>query len=591
LESLTLLKSLQLKPNNQTFLVQEEIIPDPNTSFGTTKSNYLPLKEKFLKGEQKTLRKIKESEEKKLNEEEIKHNKLSILNALMNWGEWTMEDDYLYDFNYSLTDWVKAEVITSWQADILLTCGFKTIPKYNFFELLIFCVEKFTETSWAEFLSGNEILVEEFTEYTNSLKNPEITINKEIWERFVSSQSKEQREIVQQLNLKELIEEQINQRLGNWKPAEISEEKPQETTAEEKEQSQSTSSRYDDLFANLNKEEAERKRKKLEREEAQKKLEEQERKRREERLSEKDRKLKEDEERRAKERELAEQEEQKRREAEAARAESLQKEQEALFNKKMANIEEAKRRAEENLANQKKQNEIQEQKRKDEIEKMKKENEEEQKRLIQQAKDIEKKKQEELEAIALEDKEERQKIEKRANEEKAKIQRELDEKKRKNDEELKKKENALLKEKQEKQLEEDKIRREIQIQETLARELREAGRRQEELLKGRKNKQQALREFREQMYNVCLDYPWNSEEAKDGTRNPQQTSGGNLRGWLNSYPSMEFNMHRGDIYSGNWSGWPMAMKTFARAVGNRFVNKEQLRRCIDEYAQDLNCLD
>jgi hypothetical protein len=35
----------------------------------------------------------------------------------------------------------------------------------------------------------------------------------------------------------------------------------------------------------------------------------------------------------------------------------------------------------------------------------------------------------------------------------------------------------------------------------------------------------------------------------------------------------------------------MAMKTFARAVGNKFVNKEELRRYIDQYAQSLNCLD
>ncbi|CAG8504118.1 10020_t:CDS:2 [Cetraspora pellucida] len=84
-----------------------------------------------------------------------------------------------------------------------------------------------------------------------------------------------------------------------------------------------------------------------------------------------------------------------------------------------------------------------------------------------------KKKQKKLAAIALEDQEERQRIEKWANEEKAKIEAEI----------------------------------EIQLQETLAKELREAGRRQEELLKGRKNKQQALREFREQMYNACLDYP------------------------------------------------------------------------------------
>src|SRR5437762_11728470 len=76
LEALEILKSLKLKPNVQTFLVQEEIIPDPHTAFGTTKSSYLPLKEKFLKGEQKILR-IKEAErQKQLNTEEIKQNTL-----------------------------------------------------------------------------------------------------------------------------------------------------------------------------------------------------------------------------------------------------------------------------------------------------------------------------------------------------------------------------------------------------------------------------------------------------------------------------------------------------------------------------------
>ena len=82
-ESLELLKSLHLKPNTATFLVQEEIIPDQHTSFGIPKSSYLPLKEKFLKGEQKTLWKIKEQKEKKLSEEQIKQNKLSILHSLL----------------------------------------------------------------------------------------------------------------------------------------------------------------------------------------------------------------------------------------------------------------------------------------------------------------------------------------------------------------------------------------------------------------------------------------------------------------------------------------------------------------------------
>ena len=71
----------------------------------------------------------------------------------------------------------------------------------------------------------------------------------------------------------------------------------------------------------------------------------------------------------------------KRREAEEARNKSLQAEQEALFNKKMANLEEAKKRAEEALANQIKTNELAEKKKRDEIEKTEKENEEEQKRL------------------------------------------------------------------------------------------------------------------------------------------------------------------------------------------------------------------
>ncbi|CAG8593312.1 7108_t:CDS:2 [Paraglomus brasilianum] len=314
----------------------------------------------------------------------------------------------------------------------------------------------------------------------------------------------------------------------------------------------STSSRYDDLLANLSQEEAERQRKKLERQAAQKKLEEAERKRREEKLAEKDQKLKENEERRAKERELAEQEEIKRREAEVARAESLQKEQEALFKKKQANIEEAKRRAEENLANQIKANELAEKKKRDEIEKMEKENQAEQKRLANQAQLIEEEKQKKLAQIALEDKEERQRIEKQANEEKARIQEEINRKKQENERELKKKENALLKEKQEKQLELEKLEKEVKLQETLGKELEEAGRRRELMLKGQKNKQQALRELREQMYQACLNFYLNSDEIQQGTRyqgSPVPRSGcHHLHELVRDFPNMTFNLHFGDIY-------------------------------------------
>jgi hypothetical protein len=101
LEALELLKSLKLKPNTTTFLVNEEIIPDPNTSFGTAKSSYLPLKEKFLKGEQKTLRKIKEAEEKKLSEEEIKQNKLSTLDNLLTFAN-NREENQSLNINFTL---------------------------------------------------------------------------------------------------------------------------------------------------------------------------------------------------------------------------------------------------------------------------------------------------------------------------------------------------------------------------------------------------------------------------------------------------------------------------------------------------------
>jgi hypothetical protein len=100
-ESLNLLKSLHLKPSNQTFLVQEEIIPDPHTAFGTAKSSYLPLKEKFLRGEQKALLASAKRIEKELNEEDLQKNKLSILNSLINYAQQTEEN---LNLNLSLDD-------------------------------------------------------------------------------------------------------------------------------------------------------------------------------------------------------------------------------------------------------------------------------------------------------------------------------------------------------------------------------------------------------------------------------------------------------------------------------------------------------
>src|SRR5207249_9768297 len=49
-KGLKVLRSLQLKSSALSFLVNEEILPNPNTDFGEVKSPYLFLKTKFLEG-------------------------------------------------------------------------------------------------------------------------------------------------------------------------------------------------------------------------------------------------------------------------------------------------------------------------------------------------------------------------------------------------------------------------------------------------------------------------------------------------------------------------------------------------------------
>ncbi|MCE8163785.1 MAG: hypothetical protein I3274_06275 [Candidatus Moeniiplasma glomeromycotorum] len=101
-------KKIRIKPwfkyTTLIFLVQEEIIPELQTSFGVVKNNYLPLKEKFLKGEWIILRKMKEAEEKEIREQEIQENKLSILGSLLTFANKNKsEEDYiLFRLNYPL---------------------------------------------------------------------------------------------------------------------------------------------------------------------------------------------------------------------------------------------------------------------------------------------------------------------------------------------------------------------------------------------------------------------------------------------------------------------------------------------------------
>ena len=82
-EAHELINSLDLKFNNLSFLVNQQIIPNPQTDFGKAPNPYLTLKTKFLEGEQKTLREEAKVKEKQTKEEEIQEQKFSIVRALL----------------------------------------------------------------------------------------------------------------------------------------------------------------------------------------------------------------------------------------------------------------------------------------------------------------------------------------------------------------------------------------------------------------------------------------------------------------------------------------------------------------------------
>ena len=98
-ETHELLNSLDLKFNSLSFLVNQQIIPNPHTDFGQAPNPYLTLKTKFLDGEQKELREETKIREKFLREEEIQEQKISIVRSLLK----LLADDEDEDLNISLS--------------------------------------------------------------------------------------------------------------------------------------------------------------------------------------------------------------------------------------------------------------------------------------------------------------------------------------------------------------------------------------------------------------------------------------------------------------------------------------------------------
>ncbi|CAH1760040.1 1608_t:CDS:10 [Entrophospora sp. SA101] len=254
-QSLALIRSLGLKATNLSFLVQEEIIPDPNTQFGETKSPYLPLKLKFLQGEQKALEQEAKARQKETDQEEIAENKRSILKRLM----------------------VDKEISSS-------PLALKPYP-----------------------IRGRP---------PNLPPRPA--------RPSLHHQPSHLRQI-QALNSSS--EEELRKQFTEYqKTKQI---KPETTK----------SSRYDNLFSNLNQETAEHQRKKQAREATRKKLEQTKLARRQQQLHEKDRKIQEEEENRQRERELDAQEAEKRRQLQTARDRELMEQEQARLQARTEQIE------------------------------------------------------------------------------------------------------------------------------------------------------------------------------------------------------------------------------------------------------------
>ncbi|CAG8470745.1 8142_t:CDS:2, partial [Racocetra fulgida] len=341
-DGLQIVRKLELKPSSQNFLVNEEIIPNPNLDFGEVKSPYLPLKLKFLTGEQKILRKEREAQEKQLRAEEILANKQSIITSLLDQG-------------------TEKEAVRK----VIKTLSNDTLLSHQQYAELSTLLTKYPNKYYQEYL--------------NSLTEVQITINKTILEKYASSQNPKEREIFKDLNLEELINEKINQALAGYQPQEVFydseeelEEQEENKESKETQEPKPSTSRYDDLFANLNQEEEERLRKKLEREETRKKLEEAE--------------------------------------LTPAREKALKEEQETHLANQKRIIEEQQQARQEAFNNQQKEAELAEEKKRKDIENLEKQNQFAKEQLEKQKELLEKETQEKLKNIAAEDEKERQKI-------------------------------------------------------------------------------------------------------------------------------------------------------------------------------------
>ena len=221
LHACELLKELHLKPTALLFFAQEEILPHPNFDFGAQTSPYLPLKIKYLAGEQKIFAHQANWAKKEQNKQAIAEEKLSIIASLVQFLQ-TIEDERSYpqldwkkfadnEASVSLADWVQFGVLTHGQANILLILGLKTIPKYDFFELLPLACE-INNQDFRQVITENG-LEKWYQNYLNNpKKRPLIQWGKTLEELHEKTTSPK----IDRKELAKLISQQIQQALSGY---------------------------------------------------------------------------------------------------------------------------------------------------------------------------------------------------------------------------------------------------------------------------------------------------------------------------------------------------------------------------------------
>jgi len=151
------IRSLKLKYDSLSFLVQQQIIPDLHTQFGEPKDPYKFLKQQVIAQEQKKLFKQEQEEERAKSQQRIQESRESLLPTLLDFGQNNPEgvielelpiyrERITYYEEKGITrgietqelTWVALGAINQAHSTLLLMNGFKSARKYGYFELLLF---------------------------------------------------------------------------------------------------------------------------------------------------------------------------------------------------------------------------------------------------------------------------------------------------------------------------------------------------------------------------------------------------------------------------------------------------------------------